>query len=80
MDKMALIVDNGSSDPTHHMRVGDRRKAKINFLHFLSQGEISAPTGHVNNDRPLGCALQTMALAGRDLNLSVYPQLKTRAP
>jgi len=35
MDKIALIVTGGSSGPTHHMRVGDRRKTKINIPNFF---------------------------------------------
>ena len=51
MDKMALIVHNGSSGPTHHMRVDDNCRAKINILNLFFQDKIPAHAGYVSNDR-----------------------------
>jgi len=75
MDKMALIVHNGSSGPTHRMRVGDKRKAKIDILMFFLIKYPHTLATTTTTDTPGGVP-ETMAPVGGDPNLFVHTYSK----
>lgn len=71
MDKMVLIAPSGSSGSTHHMRVGDRRKAKINIPNFFFTIKYPRTLAtSITTDSPDRVS-ERMASVGGDQNLFV---------